>query len=373
MTVTRIPSAPKDVGILKDVLTSAIAATGSKTTEFSNSLKFEKANGYVVLVVDGLGTNNLEAYLGHAPRIAKLWSNRKKSIRCEFPSTTVVSLAMLSTGLRSAEHGLLGYNIANDSRTSLVNLLSGWETSGADPMIYRSAETLSERTNIHVVSQTTYQRSGFTSLTMPRARFHGVDDLQERFEAAARIASAEGGVVYLYVPELDQVGHRFGFGTQQWLSVLEDIDSASSVLTRMTKAKALLTADHGMVNVSVDNQIHLDALSSLQGIDLIAGGDTRSSFIYLRGTEQPDVVRLGQAIEAELGPEVWVSTWGELASAGWVASTPPVRQVPDLILLARGAVTLYDRRTCKPRSLEMLGHHGSITDAETQVPLLFLN
>jgi predicted AlkP superfamily pyrophosphatase or phosphodiesterase len=373
MTVTRIPAAPKDVGILSLVLSSAIAATNSTNSKPLNSLKFEKSRGYVVLVIDGLGSHNLEAHLGHAPNIGRFWRSQKNTIRCEFPSTTVVSLAGLTTGLRSSKHGLIGYNVANPERTELHNLLSGWEIDGKDPTAYKTYSTLSESFAISVVSPSIYRNTGFTSLTLPYGNFHSVDDIGDRVKTAAEIAEREGGVVYAYVPELDQVGHREGAGSPQWLSVLEEIDGAVRSLTNLKRTIAVLTADHGMVNVDADGQIYLENLEALNSVDFVAGGDTRSSLIYLRGERgaiEKQVDTLQRNLSNELKGMVWCSTWQELETSGWVGTGLEEAKRPDLVLMASGAVTLYDRRTCKPRSLLMKGHHGSITDAETQVPLI---
>lgn len=376
MTVTRIPAAPKDVGILSLVLSSAIAATASTTAKPQNALKFEKSRGYVVLVVDGLGSHNLEAHLGHAPNIGRIWRPQRSTIRCEFPSTTVVSLTGLTTGFRSARHGLIGYNVPSSDRKQLHNLLSGWEVDGNEPSSYKTYPTLSESYAISVVSPSIYRNTGFTSLTLPSGYFHGVDDIADRFRAAAEIAERDGGVVYLYVPELDQVGHRLGAGSPEWLSVLEEIDGALRYLLNLKRSIALLTADHGMVNVGTEGQIHLETLESLNSVDFMAGGDTRSSLIYLSAEgdlAEKDKAELRQKLGEELSGLAWCASWQNLEAAGWVATGLQKEKQPDIVLLASAAVTLYDRRTCKPRSLLMKGHHGSITDAETQVPLIRLS
>jgi len=224
-----------------------------------------------------------------------------------------------------------------------------------------------------VVSPSLYRHTGFTSLTLPSGLFHGVDEIGDRVKTAAEIAERQGGVVYAYVPELDQVGHREGAGSPQWLSVLEEIDGAVRSLTNLKQTIAVLTADHGMVNVDADGQIYLENLEALNSVDFVAGGDTRSSLIYLRGERgaiEKQVYTLQRNLSNELKGLAWCSTWQELETSGWVGTGLEEAKRPDLVLMASGAVTLYDRRTCKPRSLLMKGHHGSITDAETQVPLI---
>jgi hypothetical protein len=242
--------------------------------------------------------------------------------------------------------------------------------------MYKTYPTLSENYAISVVSPSIYRNTGFTSLTLPSGNFHGVDDIADRFRAAADVAERDGGVVYLYVPELDQVGHRLGVGSSEWLSILEEIDGAVKNLHSLKRSIAILTADHGMVNVGPEGQIHLETLESLNSTDFIAGGDTRSSLIYLRGEKaisQHELEGLRERVGAELSGLAWCASWQDLETAGWVATGLPLEKQPDIVLLASAEVTLYDRRTCKPRSLLMRGHHGSITDAETQVPLIRLS
>jgi predicted AlkP superfamily pyrophosphatase or phosphodiesterase len=324
----------------------------------------------VVCLVDGLGFNNLEARSGHAPNLAKLIRSQPKSaIRCEFPSTTVASIAGFATGMRSGEHGLVGYNVSNESRSALVNLLSGWESTGASPSPWKSVGTISEyakdsNAQIHVVSQSGYRHSGFTQLTMPDATYHGADDLEERVSKAIGLGVTSGNLVYLYVPELDQIGHVFGWQSEQWSSGLETLDGALAPLLNQKRLPVLVTADHGMVDVPIENQIHLENLASLRGVDFLAGGDTRSAYIYTDEHVENDV-------REELQHVAWVATWDELENLGYLTSPRLLdHRHPKFVILARKNVTLYDRRTCKPRSLLMLGHHGSITDDEMRVPLL---
>ncbi len=370
MTSSKIPAAPSDVGRLSDVFISAFGAIFDHTDKALNRLDLPKLKSAVVVLIDGLGTQNLENRIGHAVTLGKLLKSQPKaSIRCEFPSTTVVSIAGFASGERSAQHGLIGYNVSNSDRTGLVNLLTGWERGDQTVSDWKSVATLSERfkdsrVQIHVVSQEGYRHSGFTQLTMPEAIYHGRDDIEDRVSTAHSLAAEPGNLVYLYIPELDQVGHMHGSQSSTWGELLEHIDSALKPLLMSRSTAVLVTADHGMVDVALENQIHLETLDSLAGIDFLAGGDTRSAFIYTDANIQDD-------IQAELGEDVWVVSWPELVDSGYVKpSATSDHRYPSVVILAKRNVTLYDRRTCKPRSLLMIGHHGSITDAEMRVPLL---
>jgi hypothetical protein len=75
-------------------------------------------------------------------------------------------------------------------------------------------------------------------------------------------------------------------------------------------------------------------------------------------------------LTAELGERATVATWQELIDAGWQVDGVSRAKRPEMVVLAKGRTVLYDRRTAKPQSLRMLGHHGSYSDAETRVPLI---
>ena len=371
MTKSKIPPAGRDVGKLNTVFDSLYRAVATQEPSV-DGFGFKSLKSAVLVLIDGFGVANLRARSGHAKNLFRLFDAQRRSIRCEFPSTTVVSLSGLTTGLRSSEHGLIGYNVRDPKANELTNLLSGWERNGSNPKPWKSVQTISERQGsvlVHVVSNPEYEKSGFTSLTMPGAVFHGVQDIEDRVLKAMDVGSKANNLVYLYIPELDQLGHMYGSDSAAWSELLEQIDSALRPLLE-SRIPVVVTSDHGMVDVPIERQIYLDEIEIFTNNVELAGGDTRSSFVYLR--EGVSKTTFTAEIEELLGEVVWIADWDELADAGYVTQPKdPDRRYPDLALLARKSVTLYDRRTARPRSLQMVGHHGSITDAEMQVPLIY--
>jgi hypothetical protein len=65
-----------------------------------------------------------------------------------------------------------------------------------------------------------------------------------------------------------------------------------------------------------------------------------------------------------------ITTFAELKTKGWAEGSFTLGLVPDFVLLAMSSIAFYDRRFAKFQSLRMVGQHGSISDAEMQVPLL---
>ena len=98
------------------------------------------------------------------------------------------------------------------------------------------------------------------------------------------------------------------------------------------------------------------------------GGDTRGLFIYLK--DQSLTAETISKLRETLGDTCYLLTPDELIAASyWKAISNPTI-VPDFVVLARKEVALYHRGFAKRKSLEMIGHHGSISTQEMSIPLI---
>ena len=84
------------------------------------------AERVVFLVLDGLGWNQLQARSATAPT---LHGGVGRSITSVAPSTTVVALTSISTGLSPAQHGIVGYRMCLDG--GVFNVLK-WTIEGRE-------------------------------------------------------------------------------------------------------------------------------------------------------------------------------------------------------------------------------------------------
>jgi hypothetical protein len=136
-------------------------------------------------------------------------------------------------------------------------------------------------------------------------------------------------------------------------------------------AGAILTADHGVIDVLKTSHVYLDEFESMQDL-LMIGGDPRVGFAYFDSSVDLKLKR--SSIEAELGSLVDVATVQELVNAGWYQPLTEAAKslAPDLILLPKADRVIYHREFAKPKSLEMIGQHGGMSKAEWEVPLLVL-
>ncbi len=350
------------------MLISALASAQG----LNNPLQLPKRRSVCVLLVDGLGSSNLSSAGGHARYLNSLKADKISSF---YPSTTSTSLTSLATGLSPSETGFIGYQVFNrDTKTSL-NLLSGWE-SKEQAIKIQAQRTISE-TSVEagiffdVVSPEIYRDSGFTSATMRGSSFHGVNDVAARFTKAAELLrQSSSRVVYLYVPELDQIAHGFGSESTKWLNAIEDLDGyISNFVAMLPKDTGLLiTADHGVIDVPKENHRYIDEVLAKDCFEFV-GGDTRGLFLYCKD----NVEAVTEILIKNYSHDCYITTSAQLIESGyWTETEIQKRFLPDLVLLAKRNVALFHRGFAKVKSLNMIGHHGSITSEELSIPLIRL-
>jgi len=363
-----LPAPPKSLGRLGDVLISALQSVQGA----SNSLNLTHKRSVCVILIDGLGTQNLAKAGGHA----RFLNAQKSAVASSwFPATTSSSISSFATGMHPAQIGFLGYQVFDRATGEVMNLLSGWKSfeQGAN---YQTQKTVAElatesAVGFHVVAPSSYENSGFTGATMRGAKYQGKDLISDRFKVAQQLlAEPEHKVIYLYIPELDQLAHSSGANSNAWLTQLEDIDSlVAAFIAKLPKhAGVVLTADHGVIDIKREAHIYLDQTLTLEDLDFV-GGDTRAPFIYFKTGVDIDDKRL--ALEEALLGVAYVVTPQELIAAGyWVPSDDWQHIQPDLVLIARKEVAFYHRAFAKKKSMDMVGHHGSITTQEMSIPLI---
>ncbi|WP_194398353.1 alkaline phosphatase family protein [Microbacterium atlanticum] len=362
-----LPADPPRARSLTRVVTemSAALAGGSEW--------FAPARSAIVWVLDGLGSHNLAARAGHARFLSEARTKRDIA-RTVFPSTTAAALPSLLTGVQPGQHGIVGYRARVPGTDDVVNQLRGWDTDGL-PLSFQRATPLSAALGrpFFAVSREEYRNTGFTVATLGDAEFHGADDLGDRVRIAADLAARHpGSLVYLYAPDLDAVGHRRGWESDDWVATLEYVDAAARTLASAVDrgTGVVVTSDHGMIDVPRHRHVLLDDGPLLDGVRLI-GGEPRMLHLYAE-PGQADTV-LDRWRESE-GSRSWVASRTELEASGLIGDVAPeVRErIGDVLVAARSGIAYYDDRLADKAPQKMIGQHGSLTDEERVVPLIRL-
>lgn len=340
---------------------------------------FPAARSTILVLVDGLGRGNLSARAGHA-RFLSGRLTKKDAARSTFPSTTATALTSLLTGVDAGIHGIVGYRALVPGTTSAPNQLKGWETDGLDPLTWQRAVPLLEREAAagrpcFVVTKEIYRGSGFTQAIQRGATFVGAASLGERLDVAAELSAVHpGALIYAYLPELDTLGHAHGWESEQWLRGLEDLDADLRRFeqTLPPDTGALVTADHGMVDVPAHRHVLLgEGDPLLDGVAVVAG-EPRLLQLYTEDGAAAAVAARWREAEATRS---WVLTRAEAIAAGLYGTVVDAEVRPrigDVLVGARSAVAYYDDRLADKKPQRMIGQHGSLTDQERIVPLVRL-
>jgi predicted AlkP superfamily pyrophosphatase or phosphodiesterase len=366
-----LPADPPAARKLTDVVPNVLAALDG------GSGWFPPARSAVVLVADGLGRANLSARAGHARWMTSRLT-KKSSARTVFPSTTAAALTSLLTGVDAGTHGLVGYRVRIPGTDAAPNQLRGWETDGLDPHTWQRVQPIMARESAagrpcFAITKPKFAGTGFTEATLRGTEFVGVDDLLERMSVSAELAARHpGALIYTYIPDLDAIGHARGWESDEWAAGLERVDAAVAALERdlPATAGAVLTADHGMVDVPAHRQVLLRSGDDLvDGVRVIAGEPRMLHLFAEPGAEGEVLTRWRESEESRS----WVLSRSEAVEAGLFGATVDDEVLPrigDVLVAARSAVAYYDDRLADKKAQGMIGQHGSLTDAERVVPLL---
>ena len=340
---------------------------------------FPAARSAILVLVDGLGRGNLTARSGHARFLASHLAKRDAA-RTVFPSTTATALTSLLTGTDAGVHGIVGYRARVPGTMTAPNQLKGWETDGLDPLEWQRAEPLFEQAAaagrpVFVVSIPQYAATGFTRAIQRGATFLPATTPEERFAVAAEAAATHpGALVYVYVPELDTVGHARGWESDEWLQSLEQVDAGIRRLHERAPADTgiLVTSDHGMVDVPAERHVLLRAGDDLLDDVALVAGEPRMLQLYVDDGAAAAVVARWRSSEQSRS---WVMTREEAVTAGLygpVVADEVLPRIGDVLVAARGSVAYYDDRLVDKKAQRMIGQHGSLTDQERIVPLIRL-
>src|SRR5699024_8793735 len=101
---------------LTHVFPSLAASLGAN---LQNTLRLPEARSAILLLIDGLGLEQLEQYAAHAPFLRgkmKQQTTSQTEMSSVYPSTTAVSLSSLGTCIGTSYIGLIGYDVYDPQR-----------------------------------------------------------------------------------------------------------------------------------------------------------------------------------------------------------------------------------------------------------------
>ncbi len=365
-------ASPAGTPHLWDVLPSALSALGVPLPG-PVALPLAPARRTVVVLIDGMGEQLVRRRAGHAP-LLRAGLGTAYRLDCGYPSTTATSMGSFGTGMPPGAHGLVGYEMLVPGEDRIFNALS-WQ-DGPDARRWQPGETafeLAERDGIAVtrIGPGYFDGSGLTTAALRGGSFVAVQALSARVDAAVTaLRRSPRALVYLYWGDLDKVGHVHGVDSWEWTAELERVDAALAELVSRVPSdtSVLVTADHGMVDVPFEQRLDLFAEPDLLAGVRHVGGEPRAVQLYTEPGAAGDVAA---AWAARLGRDARVVCRADLIAEGMFG---PVREevlprIGDVLVNATADIAIVDSVRMRPELLRLVGLHGSVTPAETSIPL----
>lgn len=367
---------------LADLVPSLLASLG--VNHEHDHLRLGPARAACILVIDGLGEEQLGAHAHLAPFLA---AGRGEPLTAGFPATTAASLSSIGTGLPPGEHGLVGYTMRVPGHDRAMNVLR-WDLYGHGPHVDLRAELVPERVQpvptaleraaaagvgVTLVGPREHQHSGMTRAALRGGRYRPAFGLGDLVAGAAEaLHELPRTLVYAYHPDLDLIGHVRGTDSDAWRLQLSTVDASAAALAERLEPDDVLivTGDHGMVDVPDDAaRLDVDTINGLMNGVAVLAGEPRMRHVHAVSGATEDVLAAWRNV---LGDRFWVAAREEAIDGGWFGQNVPDRvrvRIGDAVVASRGPEVLV-QRSVDPLQAGLLGHHGSATSVEQLVPFI---
>lgn len=319
----------------------------------------------VVLLVDGLGWEQLQARRTLAPTLASLDGG---AITTVAPSTTATALTSVSTGLAPGRHGVMGYRMMVDGE--VLNVLR-WQTSRGDARASIPPEKIQPHDAFGgqrppVVTRAEFRTTGFTTAHLDRTRMTGWRMVSTLVTEVGQLLRAGEPFVYAYYEGIDKVAHEYGLGAHYDNELVAVDRLVADLLEALPRHAALVVvSDHGQVDVGANLVTPApEVLSHVR----TQSGEGRFRWLHARPGRSRQLLEAATAHHADTG---WVVDVDTVIDDGWfgpIVTDAARSRLGDVALVAREPVAYVDPADSGPFAL--VARHGSLTPAEMYVPLL---
>jgi hypothetical protein len=325
------------------------------------------ANQIVLLVIDGLGEEQLRERSALAPILA---GGVGRPITSVAPSTTACALTTLVTGKVPAQHGVVGYRLALGGE--VMNVLQ-WSLRGVDARMSVPASTFQPcqsfpgaRVPVPVVTRQDFGPTGFTAAHLGDVDLHRWHTPAGLLTAVRELTAGGAPFVYAYYEGIDKVAHAEGLGPY-YDDELRAVDRlVGDVLEAIPPGAVLVvTADHGQVEVG--DSVELIGPEIMEAVTLISG-EGRFRWLHVRPGATADVAAAATALHGDVA---WVRTKEQMIADNWLGGVPSdevAARLGDVALVPFTPTAFLD--PADTGELRLKARHGSLTQAEMSIPLL---
>lgn len=359
----------------------------------------------IFLFVDSFGWRFFEKTASDYPALQRFVQHgHVAKITSQFPSTTAAHVTTIHSGLPVALSGVYEWFYYEPLLDTIIApLLFSYAGDEAPNTLQKTGITAAQLFPTRTVYQAlaaagvkslAFQHVSITPSTYSNHMLAGasVQPFKTITQGMVNLTQALADrqrptYIFLYYDEIDAICHRYGPTAAQTEA---EIDTFLSVLERqffgrlrgrLGRTLLMLTADHGQVDVNPDKTIYLNQRREFVGLErflkhnrqhwpLAPAGSARDLFLAIHEE------RLDEAqafLAARLAGRAEVHKTADLIATGYFGPLPPspvfLARVGNLVILpfAGEAVFWYEKDRFEQK---FWGHHGGLTPAEMEIPLL---
>lgn len=325
--------------------------------EINLDSKILKAETINFVLADGLGSENLKL-----SKSSYLRDSNSFSINSTFPSSTNVALSTINYVSKPVETSILGYYLFDREEYGLINALN-WDEE--NKFLLKHPDIINKKT-----IWTILKAKGITSNNLQPRDLVNTALSEYIYKDSHQIAYRDTGELneivsdssvldnrfnFIYYPNIDIAAHVFGVGSNEWHKEIDIFEMFIKNLNRNQSKKmyTLITADHGLTNISNDNRIQLDYEENV-----VIHGDQRS--VYVNGDENKV-------------KEIFKNVPGRFLTSeeiGMLLGNPETdlskRLYPEHCFLVEDGYIIF------PKHLKgsLIGYHGGATPEEMNIPVI---
>ena len=336
----------------------------------------------VFVLLDGLGMNLLE----RLPAESYLKTHCRREIRSTCPSTTACALTSVSTATYPNRHGVTGWFTFLPELEVTAALLPFVDRYSGQSLVSRGARvedvigaapvapTLTTHTPLTVVPKQLFNTpyNVFSRAGTAGVGYRTIDEAVSII--IERVSSAHSPTyTHLYLPEIDTLCHKLGVSHPQIPLLIAQIDTELARLgeTLGRQARVVMTADHGLIDVPVNQQTLLLAGDPLLETLLVPPtGDARMPIFHVRADRRDEFFKRFNERFGECMILLPTDDAEQMNLFGpGVLATIAKRRFGDFVAIPFRPATLAYHPPDKPLGHMYLAVHAGLSPEEMRVPL----
>jgi predicted AlkP superfamily pyrophosphatase or phosphodiesterase len=382
--------------------------TGQGSTNMPADVLGELPQHYdkvILMYIDAFGWRFFEERADRYPFLKHVVEHGVASkITAQFPSTTAAHQTTIHLGEPVGQTGIyewfyyeplldrliapLIFSYAGDTENGTIKLPEGVSLNSFFTYQTVYQKLAAQGVKSYVFQLHDYNRGGFANLALGGTEKRGFKTLSEGLLNLSDAVAAEKSKAYFYYyfDPIDAIGHIYGPSSAQFeaeidtfLHVLEHHFHAN-LTGRTHDTLLLITADHGQTDVSPQRTIYLNQhspeLQSMIRTDgggrlLVPGGSARDIFLYIKAGQVDAAYDLlaHHPVFKDRAEVYRTSDLMEQGFFGYPLADAFRQRIADLVILSYPGETVwwYEKGRFE---MPFYGHHGGLTPAEVEIPLL---